>query len=131
MNLRSGNLYQPVLSTPTNELEGNQTMVTSVCYLLKKLMGYAIEFEKSTMSKEEIYNEKIRIIREIYYLIDYYDLKTNPRFKFAVEILYKKAEEYLKHIEHALQYTEGGFRLTGEDRNSSEYLKKELLDFLQ
>ncbi len=99
--------------------------------LIKKL---AIEFVKlhlqnDTVTKEEIFNEKLRILSELYYLIDYYNIHTNPKFVKFNAVYKKKAREFLHDINELL-HRSSDYHLSRRDRLHARNFAKDLTAIL-
>ena len=149
MNLRNGKRYQPILVSSQNityqliDLE-DENWSKSVIALFDKQLNYVKEINKfyenqiiyfpkhALIAEKKNFNEMVRLFREIYYLIDYYNVKTMPKFQKFILTARKKAESTIPTIDDILIHSgkTNKIRLTGQDRKAAEYLKQELLNFL-
>jgi hypothetical protein len=86
--------------------------------------------KNQNLTKEEKFNENMRILSELYYLIEYYDLQSNPIFvKFSVT--YKeKAHEFLIDINKIL-HRSSGYNLSRRDRLHARNFAKELTTIMK
>jgi hypothetical protein len=149
MNLRSGKRYQPRFVSSQNItyeiIHENDfdydydNWSKSISYLITNIVNYSVQINRNyenhenDLTEKERCNEIVRVFREIYYLVDYYDIKSIPRLQKFILALKKKAESSIIELNEILNRNGNtkGFRLTGKDRESAEYLIKELHDFLQ
>ena len=128
MNLRSGKRLQSTKPIITYELEEKHYL--NISYLLLNLINAMNDDKIIAMSKEERFNEKVRFVRELYYLIEFYNLKNIPRFEKFIHGCKIKAKCLLEDLNYNL-HPDKGFRITQQERNAARYLEIELLDFLQ
>ena len=149
MNLRSGKRYQPKFVSSQNItyeiIHENDfdydydNWSKSISYLITNIVNYSVQInrnyenQQNNLTEKERCNEIVRVFREIYYLVDYYDIKTIPKLQKFILALKKKAESSIIELNEILNRNGNtkGFRLTGKDKESAEYLIKELNDFLQ
>jgi len=106
-------------SNSTSKLTENLTNnEKSICKSIQKLINIflLIDDDKKFSEKDRFY-EKFRILREIYYLIDYYDLKNNRSFTKFIIVVNKKAEEFIQDLKYTLK-DKGRIRPTNENRNA-------------
>jgi hypothetical protein len=116
---------------PPEHLKENPTQSDKVIIkLIQDLISIFQNLKNQNLTKEENFNEKMRILSELYYLIEYYDLQSNPVFvKFSVT--YKeKAREFLIDINKNL-HRSSGFHLSRRDRLHARNFAKELTTIMK
>lgn len=98
MQLRSGKIIN---TRQSNNVEDFQSEIIcqwtinnnfSITNMLKNIVNHReIIDNDENLSVNEMREEKIRIFREVYYLINYYDLQNNLYFNYLMILFKKKA----------------------------------------
>ena len=90
----------------------------SICISIQNLINiFALTENDKKLSEKDKFYEKFRITREIFYLIDYYDLKNNNVFTKFILTVNKKSQEFIKYLKNILK-DKGRIRPTNENRNA-------------
>ena len=135
MNLRNGKVL--LIQKSTEEKKSiNTTKLTQnekdIVQLLKKVCNALDSYNEINFTKEEIFNEKLRVYNEFYYLVEYYNVRsfTKPGFDRFIIIYNQKAQENLTAINKKL-HRSSGYNLSIRDRLNARNFAKELTAILK
>lgn len=113
--------------------ENSTSNTHSICLIINNYIQILPTIETNErLSEEEKFISKIRLFRELYYIIGYYDLKSNPRFsdKFIPATI-EKAKNFIIDLNQML-IADGCFGKTRiSPRNAKNHLIKEFVDELE
>jgi hypothetical protein len=105
----------------------------SICQIINNSIRIVSTIENNKkLSEEEIFISKIRLYRELFYMIEYYDLKSNPHFsdKF-IPVVIEKANHFITEL-NSILISNGCFGKTRiSPRNQKMYIIKEFVDELK
>lgn len=74
----------------------NEKYNNEIFALLKKIMDALPPInDNDNLTQNEKFNDKIRLFRELFYIINYYDLKANPSFDKFIPVSIAKALEFV------------------------------------
>ena len=102
----------------------------AIIKLVKDLLSVFGRLDLQNLTKEEIFNEKLRILSELYYLNKYYDLHSNPVFVKLNTAYKNKSHEFLYDINKFL-HRSSGYNLSRRDRLHARNFAKELAAILK
>ena len=95
-----------------------------ICNLINKHKDFKPLHSLSLSSRTNLFIEEIRLLRETYYLIEYYSLHItkNPKFETFQHVLKKKTPEFIDAI--CYQLRKGMFRMLDDNdlKNVNELL---------
>lgn len=127
MKLRSGKVINRVVFSDCEN---------AIIFDIKKLIKTVdqLNLYVDSLDKNQIFIEKIRLLSELYYLIDYYDLKNNKKFVKFIEGAKDKAFEIIAYITNFMLCQKervNEFKLSKQDYNAADYLLQFCKTFVQ
>ena len=109
-----------------------------ICSLIQTLIAVLPTIgDNANLTENEKFNDNIRVIREIFNIIKYYDLKSNPRFSKFILVSIDKSYMYLAELRQELkgheyiEKPEFSTRRRISPRNKDIYSIKEFINELE